>query len=81
MVRKRPLPSRAFLTGTAEVMIAAFGTLRPLARKASLTTDPNELWGGGSTQERRRAFAAVTPMPYSRDKRRTRGAQTIYGDQ
>ena len=50
MVRKRPLPSRAFLTGTADVMIAAFGTLRPLARKASLTTDPNELWGGGSTQ-------------------------------
>src|SRR5262245_205996 len=34
MVRKRPLPSRAFLTGTAEVMIAAFGTPRPLAPRS-----------------------------------------------
>src|ERR1700704_2839197 len=47
IVRKRPVARRALRTGTVEQMTAALGNSSPQARKASVTSEPERLSGGG----------------------------------
>ena len=49
-VRKRPVATSRMRAGTEDVTTLARGTSRPLARKASTTTDPNRVSEGGSVQ-------------------------------
>src|SRR3977135_2515509 len=50
IVRNRAVESRALRTGVLEVMIVVRGTASPLEWKASWTTEPVRLSGGGSVQ-------------------------------